>query len=89
MNLTERDLLTKSLTKYRSGEYDEEALHANFETVIHLITESHLKRLRDRLEIIETDLEKIDFLSNKPRPEYLKQLDLIDEVIAEYPFEKV
>jgi len=89
MNLTERDLLTKSLTKYRSGEYDEEAFHANFETVIHLITESHLKRLRDRLEIIETDLEKIDFLSNKPRPEYLKQLDLIDEVIAEYPFEKV
>jgi len=87
MNITERNLLTKSLAKYRSGEYDEKAFHDNLETVIHLLTESHFRKLRDRLEIIEANLERIDFVSSDPRTEYLKELDLVDILIAEYSIE--
>lgn len=83
MEKIELDLLCRAITKFKNKEYDEDQFHSSFNTVINLITEYQNFEIRRIFESIDCELERINFMSNNKREDYLIEIKKIENILKE------
>lgn len=83
MERIELDILCRAISKFRNKEFDENQFQSSFSTVINMITEYHNLEIRQIFESIDCELERITFLSNNKREDYLREIDKIESILKE------
>jgi hypothetical protein len=80
--------LNEAIEKYEHLIYTEENFHSILESLIPIITESHLNNLRLFLSEMEVNLELIDFMVSQSdrRYEYIKVINQIRNYMLEGNF---
>lgn len=81
MNNIQFELLHQAINKYKTQDYDEHSFHQALETAIRLLTELDQDSIRLALKEIENELERIDFLSNDKRSDYLVEIEKIEKLL--------
>jgi hypothetical protein len=83
MERIEIDLLCRAISKFKTEEFDEDQFQSSFNSVINMITEHHNFEIRRIFESIDCELERIIFLSNNKRKEFLREIDKIENILKE------